>query len=72
MMWIMTFFPHTKVIDGNLVEDSFWCMKDEKINVVRKEFVSLQKNLDETKILNLTLKISATSKYCIFYCEKNS
>lgn len=64
------FYPHTTVIEGELVEDSFWCIEKDKIKKIKQN----KKEFDQEKFfsyfLSPILKYSASSNIAYFSIRK--
>ena len=68
------FFPHSKVINGYLVDDKSWCLRNNKINILTKSKKELQNNFKSisvsNKIISKLAKYSASANILYFFYKK--
>ena len=68
------FFPHSKVVNGYLVDNKSWCSNNNKINILTKSEKDLQDNFNNisipNKIISKLAKYSATANISYFFYKK--
>ncbi len=60
------FYPHTTVIDGDLIEDSFWCIENNDIKKIKKSRESINREKSLPQFLISLLRYSASSNVAYF------